>query len=109
MRPCGGFSPDMMNYANGTDVYKIYADMIAYDSTLKGCGEKCYCAFAGRRDGKNFVLTHEELCAKYAAQLRMVTRIPRALSGAMGDQMYLATFPTKEAMDAFYTDACKTW
>ena len=34
MRPCGGFSPDMMNFANSTDVYKIWADMIAYDSTL---------------------------------------------------------------------------
>ncbi|MDD5897009.1 MAG: ATP-grasp domain-containing protein, partial [Clostridia bacterium] len=29
MRPCGGFSPDMMNFANSTDVYKIWADMIA--------------------------------------------------------------------------------
>ena len=38
MRPCGGFSPDMMNFANSTDVYKIYADMIAYDSTLKAQG-----------------------------------------------------------------------
>ena len=33
MRPAGGISPDMMNYANSTDVYKIWADMITYDST----------------------------------------------------------------------------
>ncbi len=109
MRPCGGFSPDMMNFANSTDVYKIYADMIAYDSSLKACGEKNYCAFAGRRDGKNFKLSHEELCAKYAKQMRMVNRIPDALSGAMGNQMYVALFPTEAEMNAFYADACDTW
>ena len=109
MRPCGGFSPDMMNYANSTDVYKIYADMIAYDSTLKIGGEHNYCAFAGRRDGKNFRLSHDELVAKYSAQMRMVSRIPDALSGAMGNQMYVANFATKEEMDAFYADACNVW
>ena len=109
MRPCGGFSPDMMNFANSTDVYKIYADMIAYDSSLKGVGERNYCAFAGRRDGKNFKLNHDELVNKYAAQMRMVSRIPDALSGAMGNQMYVANFPTKEEMEQFYQDACATW
>ena len=109
MRPCGGFSPDMMNFANSTDVYKIYADMIAFDSTLKTCGEKNFCAFAGRRDGKNFKLSHQELMDKYRSQMRMVSRIPDALSGAMGNQMYVANFPTKEALDAFYKDACETW
>ena len=109
MRPCGGFSPDMMNFANSTDVYKIYADMIAYDSTLMGGGEHFFCAFAGRRDGKNFKLSHEELMAKYGPAMRMVDRIPDALSGAMGNQMYVANFSTKEEMDAFYNDACSTW
>lgn len=109
MRPCGGFSPDMMNFANSTDVYKIYADMIAYDSTLTPCGEKFFCAFAGRRDGKSFKLTHEDMLQKYLPQMRMVSRIPDALSGAMGNQMYVAIFPTKEAMDEFYKDACETW
>ena len=109
MRPCGGFSPDMMNYANSTDVYKIWADMIAFDSTQKPCGEKRFCAFAGRRDGKNFRLTHDQLLSKYASQMRMVTRIPDALAGAMGNQMYVAVFPTEEEMQAFYADACNVW
>ena len=109
MRPCGGFSPDMMNYANSTDVYKIWADMIAFDSTQKPCGEKRFCAFAGRRDGKNFRLTHDQLLSKYASQMRMVTRIPDAFAGAMGNQMYVAVFPTEEEMQAFYADACNVW
>lgn len=109
MRPCGGFSPDMMNFANSTNVYKVFADMIAYDSTMYPEGEHYYCAFAGRRDGKNFILSHEELLAKYGGNMKMVDRIPDALAGAMGNQMYVGTFATKEEMDAFYKDAiaCK--
>ena len=102
MRPCGGFSPDMMNYANSTDVYKIWADMIAFDRSTMPEGEHAFCAFAGRRDGKNFVMDHDAIMAKYGAQMKMVDRIPDALSGAMGNKMYVATFPTQEALDDFY-------
>ncbi len=104
MRPCGGFTPDMINFAHSTNVYKIWADMIAYDSSLTPVGEHNFCAFAGRRDGKDFVLDHDALMAKYGANMKMVDRIPDALSGAMGNQMYVANFATKEEMDAFYAD-----
>ena len=107
MRPCGGFSPDMMNYANSTDVYKIWADMIAFDRSTLPSGQHYFCAFAGRRDGKPFALSHDEILRRYSAQLRMVERIPDALSGAMGNQMYVAVFPTREEMDAFYADVLR--
>lgn len=107
MRPCGGFTPDMMNFAHSTDVYKIWADMIAFDHSTKSEGPHAFCAFAGRRDGKSFALSDDDLIGKYASQMRMVTRIPDALSGAMGNRMFLAVFPTKEEMDAFYFDALR--
>lgn len=107
MRPCGGFSPDMMNYANSTNVYKIWADMIAFGRSTLPTGERFFCAFAGRRDGKPFSLTHEQIMDRYAPQLRMAERIPDALSGAMGNQMYVAVFPTREQMDAFYADVLR--
>ncbi len=109
MRPCGGFSPDMMNFANSTDVYKIWADMIAFDRSTKPTGEHFFCAFAGRRDGKPFQLTNGELADRYANQMRMQERIPDALSGAMGNQMYVANFSTKEELDRFYADAVRQW
>ena len=109
MRPCGGFTPDMINFAHSTNVYKIWADMIAFGHSEMPVGEHSFCAFAGRRDGKNFKLDHDALMAKYGDQMKMVDRIPDALSGAMGNQMYVATFPTKEAMDEFYNDALACW
>lgn len=107
MRPCGGFSPDMMNYANSTNVYKIWADMIAFDHSTLPDGKHAYCAYAGRRDGKDFVLSHEEILEKYGDNLKMVDRIPDVLSGAMGNQMYVAVFNTKKEMDSFYKNVLK--
>ncbi len=105
MRPCGGFAPDMMNFANSTDVYKIYADMIAYDSTLKGCGDHQYCVFVGRRDNRRYVISGEELSRKYADHMKMQVRMPDALSDAMGNQVYIAVFPDEDGLNAFYNDA----
>mgnify|MGYP000653564252 FL=1 len=104
MRPCGGFTPDMINFARSTNVYKIWADMIAFGGTDMPVGEHYYCPFAGRRDGKNFVYSHEQIMQKYQKNMRMVDRIPEALSGAMGNQMYVATFSTREEMEQFYSD-----
>ncbi len=53
MRPPGGYTPDMMNYAHQTDVFQIWADMVAFDEARKPQGVSAYCAYAGRRDGKN--------------------------------------------------------
>ena len=105
MRPSGGFTPDMINFAHSTDVYKIWADMIAFDETTMPAGESAYCAFVGRRDGKDYVLDDAALSGKYSKQICMEDRMPDALSGAMGNRMYIATFSTEKQMAAFYKDA----
>ncbi|MDE6441659.1 MAG: ATP-grasp domain-containing protein [Clostridia bacterium] len=104
MRPSGGISPDMMNYANSTNVYKIWADMITYDSTLVATGEKYYCAFAGRRDNKEFVYSEQDIRDKYPENIKQVGRVPEALSNTMGNILYIASFKTKKQMEEFYSD-----
>lgn len=107
MRPCGGFTPDMIDFAHSTDVYKIWADMIAFDKTEMPVGRHAYCAFAGRRDGKNFVYGHEEIMGMYSKNIKMTQRLPDVLAAAMGNQMYVAVFSTKKGMDRFYSDVLK--
>lgn len=108
MRPCGGFTPDMIDFAHSTNVYKIWADMIAYGSSLMPQGDHNFCAYAGRRDGKDFIMSHDDIMAKYGSTMKMVGRIPDALAGAMGNQMYVANFPTEADMNAFYSDVLAT-
>ena len=110
MRPSGGYSPDMYNFANEVDVYKIWADMVAFDKTEVNMNRPHhYCAFVGRRDGKNFKMDHDAIVAKYGKNLKMSGRIPEALSGAMANQMYLCNFDTEEEMNQYYHDLLETW
>ena len=109
MRPSGGISPEMMNYANSTDVYKIWADMVAFDCSSKGTGERFYCAFVGRRDGKPYVHSDDEIYSRYAGSIKIARRVAQALSGAMGDRMFVVNVKTKEEVDEFYrfTTECR--
>ena len=105
MRPSGGYTPDMINFAHSTNVYKIWADMVAFDRSEMPVGQHRFCACVGRRDGKRFRFSHEELAARYAKEMRMMERLSPALAEAMGNQLFLAVFDTQEELDAFYRDA----
>ena len=105
MRPAGGFTPDMYNFAYETDVYKIWADMIAFDkSTVDLNRPHHHCAFVGRRDGKNYKLDDSAVMAKYGPSMKMWGRIPDALAGAMANQMYVCNFDTEDEVWAFFRE-----
>ncbi len=102
MRPSGGFSPDMVNFAHSTNVYKIWADMIAFDRSTKEAEGHQFCAYLGLRDGYDYVLSRDEVLDKYRDHMKMSGRIPDVLADAMGNQFYIATFDTEEEMKEFY-------
>ena len=105
MRPAGGFTPDMYDYAYETDVYKIWADMITFNrSTMPTDRPRHFCAFVGRRDGKRYTLDHNAVMNKYGHCMKMQGRIPDALSGAMANQMFVCNFDTEEELHGFYRD-----
>ena len=103
MRPPGGISPDMENFANGVDTYQMWADVMAFDKTdMKMDNPHYYCGFCGRRDSKNYVMDHEAIMEKFGHKLVMAERVQPALAGIMGDQTYVGNYDTEEEMfDAF--------
>lgn len=109
MRPSGGYTPDMYNYSQETDVYKIWADMVAFDWNTKGTGNHHYCAYYGRRDFRRYKLDDYEVMMKYGDKMVMHGRIPEALSGAMANQMYVANFDTEAEMMQYYQDISATY
>ena len=110
MRPPGGYAPELANFANSVDVYKIWADMIAYDSTLVPMdGPHYFCGFCGRRDGKNFKMNHDDIMREYGHKMKLVGRTPDALAGAMANQMYVANYDTEEEMKEAFRRMCETW
>ncbi len=102
MRPAGGWTPDMFNYANSVDVYSIWADMVVHDKTYVDLDKQKYFAvYAGRRNGKPYVHTPEEVRARYGGRIVMDLDIPPAISGAMGDHQWTAMLDTAEQKDEF--------
>ena len=102
MRPAGGYTPDMMDFAHSTDVYQIYADMITSDSRLlPDRGEDKYCVYASKKDLHKYAHSHEEIMEKYGDRMVMAERMPDVLSGAMGNDMYTALVDSKEEMKEF--------
>ena len=102
MRPAGGYTPDMIDFAHSTDVYQIWADMVTEDRRLlPDSGHHCYAVYASRRDCHSYVHTHEEILARYGESIVMCERMPEMMVPQMGNQMYTAKVPDKEAVDEF--------
>ena len=101
MRPAGGYTPDMINYAHSTDVYKIWADMVAFGRSHTPIGEQHYCAFASRRDIYQYVHSHDEVLKRYGDRMVMCERMPELFSAAMGQQMYTMRLESMEEVNEF--------
>lgn len=102
VRPPGGYSPDMMNFAHSTDVYQIWADMMTLDrSTLPPSRDNHICVYAGRRDAHAYAHSHEDVIARYGDSIVMCERMPDALSNDMGNQMYTARLDSMQERDDF--------
>ena len=102
MRPPGGFTPDMMNFAHSTDVFQIWADMVAFDERRKGDGEQYYCAYVGRRDVHTYKHSHDEILARYSDALCLMERMSPALADDLGDMVYIVRLRAKADIDAFF-------
>ncbi len=102
MRPAGGYTPDMMNYAHSTDVYQIWAEMITDDCRLlPESGDDHWCVYASRKDSHSYLHTHEEILAKYGNQIVMCERMPELMWATMGCQMYTAHAYSEEQVREF--------
>ena len=104
MRPAGGHDPDMMNFAQSADVFRIYAEMVTSGKRLSpASGDRYICAYAARKDGHSFTHSHEEIMERYGADIVMQEEMPPIDWPSMGRYVYIARFREKEEMDRFFT------
>lgn len=102
MRPAGGYTPDMMNWAHATDVYQIWADMVAFnerrvpDLNMDHC-----CVYASRRDCHQYKHSWDEVMEKYRDKIVMAERLPALWYDAMGNYMFTAHADDDAAAEEF--------
>jgi hypothetical protein len=88
VRPPGGFTLDMMNYACDIDLFRWWADLVVHDRSDLPFNRKYHVAHASRRDGVHYRLDHKNLLAELGELVVVHREIPRALSDAMGNYAY---------------------
>ena len=102
VRPPGGHTPEMLNYAHSVNVYQIWADMVCFDKTSVVPGDRSYyCAYASRRDGFRYVHPHEDVLARFGGKLVAAERMPDALADDMGNFAYIGRFDSTEEIAEF--------
>ena len=92
MRPAGGYTPDMINYASSSDYYQLWADMICYDEARHSYdGRHYFCTYLGRWDSVSYKHSHDDICNRYGWRVKDSGRLPGILDGTMGNTFFIVT------------------
>ena len=93
---------DLAYYTHSVDVYQIWADMVTTGKRIVPEPEKEYfCAYASRKDGKQYVHTYEEIMERYGNAMKMCERMPEMMVRTMGNQMYTVRLEEEEQVFEF--------
>ena len=102
MRPAGGYTSDMMNYACSMDVYQIWADMVTDNRRIQAdTHENYFCVYAGRRDQFSYVHSPEEISKKYGNNIVTAERMTELNVPRMGNQCYIVKLKTETEVHEF--------
>ena len=102
MRPAGGYTPDLIDYAVSSSVYDIYADVIAFNENREDMNKTKYYAFAvSRRDIYKYKYSNDDIFNKFKKDICAYGRYPKHIADDMGDEYFYGKFLTHEEGIAF--------
>jgi biotin carboxylase len=103
LRPPGGYTMEMINYANSVNAYHIYTDVIATNQWVSNSIKPTFfCAKAARKNHHQYRHDFHAIRQKFGTHLVFENAYPHPISIALGDYFFLAKFQTKEEVDNFY-------
>ena len=94
MRPPGGLTTDMFNYACDIDVYNAWASILAGKGfPYPDYTQKYHCCYAGRKSNRSYAHTEQEIFSTYKDQISHHEAISGVFSAALGNYGYLVRSP----------------
>lgn len=100
MRAPAGMLTDMMHYANGVDVYGMWADMIVYGRLTRPTMEAQFIGgYAARMENQAYLHSHEDILKQYGPYISHHLPVPAMMAGAMGDYVYLFRAKSEEEIE----------
>ncbi len=100
MRPPGGLTTDMFNYANDIDIYFQWAHLLIHNRFTAEYSRKYHCAYIGRKNNRSYLRSHEEVLRDIDCCMVHHEPISGVFSTALGDYGYLVRSPELEAIHA---------
>jgi hypothetical protein len=93
MRPPGGLTTDMFNYANDINIYYEWANIILHNRFQANFTRPYHCGYVGRKWSKSYIHNHDEIMQRYPALIVHSEPISGIFSQALGDFGYLVRSP----------------
>lgn len=93
IRPPGGLTVDMMNYANDIDLFHQWAQIMVHNRFTAAYHRPYHCAYIGRKQGRNYVYSHEALMGHFATEIVHHEIMSPVFYPVMGRDGYLARSP----------------
>ena len=93
IRPPGGLTTDMMNFANDFDIYREWANIVINNRFDPIYSRPYHCCYVSRRFHFNYVRNHESVMTQYGHLIPSHQPILGAWSVALGDYGYLVRSP----------------
>jgi hypothetical protein len=85
VRPPGGLTLDMFNYANDINIYKAYAELVAQGSFNEDISRKYNCFYVGRKNFINYKHNLDDILNNYGDYIVLHEAISPILAPAIGD------------------------
>jgi len=96
MRPPGGLTMDMFNYANDISLYQQWANVVVNNTFTAEYSRPYHCAYVGRKWHRNHCLSHDDVLATYPDFVVHHEPIDAMLAPAIGEYGYLLRSPNLE-------------
>lgn len=93
MRPPGGPSVDMANWATDLDLYREWANVVVSGAFAATITRPFFCMYVSRRENRPYLHTHEDVLRACGPLLVEHGRIAALFSPAMGDYGYVMRNP----------------
>jgi hypothetical protein len=93
MRPPGGLTTDMFNFANDIDIYREWANIVVHDRFTASYSRPYHCCYISRKFSKRYRHSHEEILAMFTDCILHHEGISGVFSAALGDYGYLVRSP----------------
>jgi len=89
LRPPGGLTTDMFNYANDIDIYREWARVVAHNRFTAEWSRPYHVGYVGRKRSKGYNRTHEEILRYLGPLVCHHEEINSIFRAAIGDYGYL--------------------